>query len=376
VTRTPRLNRSPSIACAAICAIASTVGAQTPEGVDAIRCWWRTSNGAVAIGEPFDATLTCAVRDQESVRTVADESRLPAAVIQLAPFEVVGGSHPADISSATHRFFQYHYTLRIIDRDAIGHDVAFPDLQLSYRVHSKTSGEWVEGRDRTYVMPGRPMRVLSLVPTAADDIRDSMDEDFARIAALRFRSRALSLAAIAGVVLGGLLAAPALVGLLRRGKPADERAARHATRRAVLSAVDTELAAVSADARGGWTADLASRALAALRLAASCALNREVATKTSTDGATPGWLMTASGLLRRRPLALSSPVTSLDIRRAIGELPVTSPHEHQQRLERLADAMDTLTGALYGARFDSRAGRLDEAVAAGRAAALELNRRA
>jgi hypothetical protein len=66
----------------------------------------------------------------------------------------------------------------------------------------------------------------------------------------------------------------------------------------------------------------------------------------------------------------------LDIRRAIGELPVTSPHEHQQRLERLADAMDTLTGALYGARFDSRAGRLDEAVAAGRAAALELNRRA
>ena len=46
---------------------------------DPIRCWWRTSAGAVRIGEPFTLTLTCAVLDDEAVQVVPDESRLSAA---------------------------------------------------------------------------------------------------------------------------------------------------------------------------------------------------------------------------------------------------------------------------------------------------------
>ena len=44
----------------------------------------------------------------------------------MAPFEVVGGTHPADLRSGQRRFFQYHYTLRIINPDAIGQDVPIP----------------------------------------------------------------------------------------------------------------------------------------------------------------------------------------------------------------------------------------------------------
>jgi hypothetical protein len=362
------------ILCAGALAAASSVEAQSPDTSDPIRCWWRTSIGAVAIGEPFDATLTCAVRDQEAVRTVADESRLPAATIQLAPFEVLGGSHPSDLRSATHRFFQYHYTLRIIDRDAIGRDATFPDVQIGYRVHTKTNGDWVEGRERTYVMPGRPMRILSLVPAAADDIRDSADEGFAAIAALRFRARALKVAAIALMLIGALVAVPAVAGLARRRKADDGSVTPRAPRRAVLAAVDSELDAVAADARGGWTVDLATRALNALRLAAACALDRDVAAQAPTDS-TSAWLVTTGGLLRRRRLAVSSAVTALDVRNAVENLPSTAPHERQQLLEQLADAMEMLTGATYGARFNPQHDGLDEAVASGRAATRHLKRR-
>ena len=42
--------------------------------VDPIRCWWRTSTGAVHIGEQFDVSLTCAVLETEAVSVVVDES--------------------------------------------------------------------------------------------------------------------------------------------------------------------------------------------------------------------------------------------------------------------------------------------------------------
>ena len=46
--------------------------------VDPIRCWWRTSAGAVRVGEQFDLSLTCAVLQTEAVSVVVDESRLGA----------------------------------------------------------------------------------------------------------------------------------------------------------------------------------------------------------------------------------------------------------------------------------------------------------
>ena len=354
---------------------AGPLAAQEPSPADPIRCWWRTSQGAVAIGEPFEATLTCAVRDQDTTRTVPDESRLSAATIQLSPFEVLQGSHPPDLRSSTHRFLQYHYTLRIIDRDVIGHDARFPDLQIAYRVHTRVNGEWSEGRDRSYVMPGRQVRVLSLVPVEADDIRDSGDESFARVAALRFRSRALNIAAVALIVLGALTAVPSVARLIRARRAPGTSDERKASRRNVLATVDKELAAVATDARGGWTPDLASRALNALRLVASCALGRDVSSRPG-NARTAGWLTVPDGLFGRQKLAISSPVTALDVRQAVAALPMTTPYERQQALEGLADAMDAFTHALYSTRFDPADGALEAALSSGRALTPAFRRQA
>src|SRR5215470_17547605 len=117
---------------------AADAGTQ-PVEVDPIRCWWRTSSGAVRIREHFDLWLTCAVLETDVVQVVPDQSHLGVEVAAMAPFDVVGGSHPADLRSGNRRFFQYQYILRIINPDAIGKDVKIPDLLLHYKVNSRVA---------------------------------------------------------------------------------------------------------------------------------------------------------------------------------------------------------------------------------------------
>ena len=110
---------------------------------------------------------------------VVDQSRLEPAVLQFAPFEVLGGSHGADLKTEDRRFFQYEYRLRLIAENMFGKDAALPDLKISYRVQSKVSQKTsLQGRDQTYVMPATSVRILSLVPADATDIRDSATETF------------------------------------------------------------------------------------------------------------------------------------------------------------------------------------------------------
>jgi hypothetical protein len=342
---------------------------------DPIRCWWRSSHGAVATGESFTATLTCAVREQASTRTVPDESRLDAAVVQLAPFEVLAGDHPADLRSPTHRFFQYRYTLRIIDRDVIGHDARFPDVQIPYRVQTFTNGEWMAGRDRTYVMPGQSVRVLSLVPADADDIRDSTEAAFGEVAALRFRARAVELAAYALLGLGVIAAVPAMWALSRRRVvTADEEASR-IPRRALAAAVNGELDAVDRERAAGWSPDLVARSLMALRLAAAIGLNRGVSSHVLDDGpGGTGRVRLRRGLWRKNELGVSSALTPADIRAALADLPGTTPAARGAALGDLADSMSALSAALYGQTF-APDDRLDAAFGTGRGAAQLLTRR-
>src|SRR5438093_7800285 len=141
--------------------------------VEPVRCWWRTSSGAVRVGEAFSVVLTCAVLQNAAVQAVPDESRLDATVAQMAPFEVVGGTHPADLYAPNRRFFQYEYRLRIINPDVIGKDVKIPDPQIHYRINSTIAANTAsQGRDRVYLLPPLSVRVLSLVPGDAPDIRD------------------------------------------------------------------------------------------------------------------------------------------------------------------------------------------------------------
>jgi hypothetical protein len=374
------MRRHTVVACGVVVAL-SLAGVRPseaqPESVaDPIRCWWRTSAGAVSTGEPFAATLTCAVREADDLRAVPDETGLDAGAVQLSPFEVLGGSHPPDERSATHRFLQYHYMLRIIDRDAIGHDARFPDVRIPYRVHTRVSGDWAAGRDRVYVMPGQSVRVLSLVPAEADDIRDSADATFARIGDLRFRARALWIASLALAGLAVVVALPAALTLVRQRRAAGDRDTPIVSRRAVLRTAQRELDAVHASSRGGWTADLAARALSATRLVAAIALRRPPTVRASGSGDNAGAVLPATvGTIRRRRVTLSSAATTAHVQDTLARAQVPLSPAERQLLETVSGAMTVLTAATYGRSGSTADAALDAAISDLQSALQALRRR-
>ena len=193
-------------------------------GWEPIRCWRQSSAGAVTIGETFTVVLTCAVYEADNAQVIPDESRLGVASIQLAPFEILGGSHPPDVRRGSRRFFQYDYQLRIISRDAIGHDVNIPPLPIAYRIHSRVgAAATLEGRDLSYVMPMMPIKVLSLVPADADDIRDASEASLGAVESLRFRSSLFRVLTFTFVALAAVMAVLAFVPLARsRAATADD----------------------------------------------------------------------------------------------------------------------------------------------------------
>src|SRR5258706_14730339 len=85
---------------------AASAAAQTVQ-TDPLQCWWRTSAGAVRVGEPFSVVLTCAVLETDAAKVVPDQTRLEPSVVQFAPFEVPAGSHGADLPTDHRPFFPY-----------------------------------------------------------------------------------------------------------------------------------------------------------------------------------------------------------------------------------------------------------------------------
>src|SRR6185369_5493763 len=161
---------------------ASRVSAQGTRSADPLQCWWRTSAGAIRVGEQFTIVLTCAVLETEAATVVVDQSRLEPSVVQFAPFEVLGGSHGADLRTDQRRFFQYEYRLRLIAENVFGKDVALPETKLSYHVQSRVGQKTsLQGRDQAYLLPPQSIRVMSLVPADAADIRDTSAETFTDI---------------------------------------------------------------------------------------------------------------------------------------------------------------------------------------------------
>src|SRR5215210_2079559 len=75
--------------------------------VEPITCWWRTSTSAVRTGESFDLRLTCAVVETEANKVVADFSKLDPTVVQLSPFEVLGGTHAGVLVTPGKRWLEW-----------------------------------------------------------------------------------------------------------------------------------------------------------------------------------------------------------------------------------------------------------------------------
>jgi hypothetical protein len=355
-------------ACALLLLIAAASRAAAQDvRADPLQCWWRTTAGAIRVGEPFSVVLTCAVLETDAATVVVDQSRLEPSVVQFAPFEVLGGSHGADLRTDERRFFQYEYRMRLIAENMFGKDAALPETKISYRVQSKVDQKTaIQGRDQVYMLPPQSVRVMSLVPADASDIRDASAETFSDIDQRAFRANLFTVIGGVFFVLAALLALLAFVRLLRRYRSPAAAAERPITDGTILRGVGRELAAVRREREsGGWTPDLAGRALAALRVAATFAIGRRVgylpgipqfANGNPQSDAEPGRLVLTAGWPRGKRVAVSGAVTAQNVSAEIARGPAVSNPRRAALLESLAQALAVLTTAQYG-----RDGTLDDA---------------
>ena len=342
--------------------------AQTVQ-TDPLQCWWRTSAGAIRIGEPFQVVLTCAVLETDAATVVVDQSRLEPAVLQFAPFEVLGGTHGADLRTDDRRFFQYEYRLRLIAENLFGKDVALPDTKISYKVQSKVGQKTsLQGRDQTYVMPAQSVRVLSLVPADATDIRDASTDTFADLDQRAFRSNLFVVIGSVLFVLAALLAVLVLVRILARFRKPATVTTSLITDGTILRGVGRELAAIRRLRNdGGWTTALAGRALGAMRVIAAYALDRRVGhMPAGAEGITEdGRLILRAGWPRGKRIAVSGSITPQVLATELKRTGASSNARRTQLLTSLQDALLALTSAEFGREGTLDDGALDQALATG-----------
>jgi hypothetical protein len=341
-----------------------------------IECWTRTSTNAVRVGQLFDVVVTCAVVETESTTVVPDQSRLDPAALQAPPFEVVSGRQASDLRTRTHRLFQYEYAMRYLG-EQIGADIELPGATINYRVQSRVQGTAaVEGRDRRYILPATRMRIASLVPARANDIHDAPPGTFRAIEDRHFLASLLRIIAWVLFGTGGVMVIWALAALIRRPREARAAARRVAPEAAVLRAASRELHEVRrAREAGGWTSDLAARALAALRLAASYALGQAIAQTPAARGAVPatGQLHVLSRIPYRHGMIVSASATAGQVAQALRN--ESSGRPVDERLRDLHVALERFGTAAYGRDGSLSDTDLDEALEGGMRAVRHVARR-
>ena len=216
-------------------------------------------------------------RDQQ---VVVDQAKLSPEAIPLSPFEVIGGGALTEAQSGDQTFFQRVYRVRILT-ETIGADVQIPSIVVSYQLDTASSaGGQARGIERRHELPALPMRVVSLVPAEAEDIREAAIDTFAAVDDAAFGA---SLYTTAGLVLMGVGAIGVVVALAAGFR------ARHSTDAGpgplgdgqILRHVGRELQDIrAARDREGWTPDLVARALVSTRVVASYVTRRPLSLRT------------------------------------------------------------------------------------------------
>ncbi|HVH29401.1 MAG TPA: hypothetical protein VM818_21760 [Vicinamibacterales bacterium] len=337
---------------------------------DPIRCWWRTSVPAVRVGEQFSVVLTCAVVETDSVTVVPNEAELAPNAVQLPPFDVIGGSQGEDLRTADHRFFQYEYRARVVSPELFGKDVPLPEMKISYKVRTRVDAEAVEGRDLVYVLPPASVRVLSLVPGTAVDIRDASRETFTEID--RRLSRASILRVSGGILmafaaLAALVSVSRLVGGTMRKTTASRALASDA---AVLRQIGRELTDLQRARREAeWTPALTSRLTAALRVLAGYVLGKP-ATPMARGDVSEGNLRVRGRGFRSAEITVPGWVTTAVITDALKRSDIS--HRHVGLLQSLETVLARLTAAQYAqdAALDETA--IDAALTVGASALRQM----
>ncbi len=253
-----------------------------------------------------------------------------------------------------------------------------PNISLTYRVRSMTGGEAVDSREHEYDLPPMHVHVQSLVPRDANNIRDSVHETFADVEAVSFRADAL---VVVGGVCFALAAAFVLLGgvrLARGVRPQVKAADRLLADQRVLAGVAGELTEIRrARDQGGWTDELAGRALAALRIAAGYVLDQRASQQPAQAGAAAreGALSVAGGRLGGRTIDVSGSATAETLARALkAHGPVAPRPGRLPLIESLQHAFAAFNAARYGRGGELDTEKLDEALNAGDEAVAALRK--
>jgi hypothetical protein len=354
---------------ASLVVLAPSVSTQNQVASDPIKCWWKTGATAVGVGERFILLLTCGVIETNNVTVVPAVMQLQPGALSISPFEVIGGRRLEDVVAPPWRYLQFEYDVRLLSEGFFGQDVAIPAMTVTYNVRAPGGG--AQGRDLGYVLPPLPMRILSLVPRNAADIRDASGDTFAASQSHRFRSSVALVAAGICFAFAAVLVALATVRVARRFRR-KETVPRMLPAPSMLRACLRALADVRAEARGGWTPALVRRALASLRIAAAVAVGRQVSQDFVGNGAAErdGQLAVRTGLLRRRRAVLSAPTTPQMIADQLGKN--HSGAATIASLERLSEALRVFSAARYGRDRQVDATALDSALDEGSTAVRRL----
>ena len=328
---------------------------------DPIRCWWKADRSAIRVGERFTLVLTCGVIETTAIKVVPAVNQLEPGAISLTPFEAVAGNRHEDVVAPPWRYIQYEYAMRLLSEGFFGQDVSIPSLTVTYNLQSSGTVN-TEGRDQTYVLPPLPMRVLSIVPRTAADIRDASGQTFANVESRRNRATAEIVAASIAFAFAGVLAALALVRLAGRFRVRGAKVVRPLPAATVLRGAIAALRSARRDAaRDGWTPALMSRAVAALRIAGAVALGRRVAQAHVTTGAVDraGQIEVRSGLLRRKRVRLSAATTPSALMAAIE---TGNRAASRETLQPILEALQLFSTAVYGRAGEADAVALSTAV--------------
>jgi len=338
---------------------------------DPIRCWWRADRAALRIGERFGLVLTCAVIEVGDVVVVPQLNQLEPGALSLTPYEVVTGRRGQDVVAPPWRYVQFEYAVRLLSDGFFGQEVPVPPLTVTYNLQGAGG---TQGRDQTYQLPTLPMRILSLVPSGASDIRDSSGQTFEGLGSRRFRASLATVLAVAAFAFAVVLAAFAIVRAFGRFRAARGTTAATLPLPAVLAGCADALAEVGDDvARVGWSPDLARRAVAALRIAGAVALGRPVTQQMARPGVREreGQLTVRRGWLRPRRVLLSAAITPGTIARHL-ENGRGSNAPGQATLTPITETLSVLSALSYGRSGTVEGQDLDEALASGRTAVRRL----
>ena len=342
---------------------------------DPIRCWWKTDKTAIQIGERFGLTLTCSVITTSRVSVVPDLVQLEPGTVQLAPFEVLGGVHHQDVIAGMWRYIQFDYTLRLIEDNFFRLDVDIPSLSIAYNVQMIDGAATNQGRDLKYVLRPIPVRINSLVPKDAADIRDASHETFGDIEARAARALNEKVAAILCFSFAVLLFALAVVQAFSHVRARLPVANHDLQRGAVLNGCVRELGRLKSEvSRAGWTAEIAAQAVAVLRVAGALALSKPVAqVVTAGDAASAGQLVMYKGWWRRKRVLVSAAVATSSIAKLLA---ASSSNKFdagtRTALEELRIALNTFNAACYGREALLDKASLDQALGHGATALKQL----